>query len=208
MEPSVKCSRLAGCHSLWCETHSDSKSPRLNIAATTPRRDTRVGVNPIISEVYHRAPPLLLFHRTCLRILCLEALSVVLPLPRVMQGKCDLPVSRIALLARELLSDVPLLPLGINQCLLIHNDNLIDLSAASVWIDNVYLRVGPNATFPTAINMNPSSQTRLNEPSGARLWLTSATIQSNGGSHSIGVDVQSNSQAYLQGEDFTGSMCA
>lgn len=117
------------------------------------------------------------------------------------QGNCQLPVSNVALLERGLLRGLPLQPQRTQQCLLVHNDNLLAIASTSLWIDNVYLRIGPNPSFPTAITMNRPDLPLLleNKPPQGKLWLTNVMIQSNGAAHSIGIDIQSNSHAHLQG---------
>lgn len=121
---------------------------------------------------------------------------IILCLP---QGRCRLPVSGVQLSARGLLAGVPLLPLRSEQCLLIYNDNLMAIRSSSVLLDNLYLRVGPRPTLPTAITMIPSPQQSAIDSAFARSYLTDVTIQSNGASHSIGMDIQSNSQSFLEG---------
>eukprot|EP00892_Ulva_mutabilis_P012130 jgi/Ulvmu1/928/UM102_0011.1 len=117
-------------------------------------------------------------------------------------GNCQLPVSSVALRERDLLGGVALLQPKPRQCLLVHNHNVFATAAASLWIDNLYLRVGPKPDFPTAITMKHLQQPQLTQPPPGKLWLTDITIQSNGVSHSIGIDVQTNSNAYLQGVTF------
>lgn len=117
----------------------------------------------------------------------------------MLQGNCRAPVSQVALFQKGFLSRAALLQRLPQQCLLIHNHNIVALGASSLWMHNLYLRVGPKPNLPTAITVK--SPTRLQQvgPPQGKLWLTDTTVQSSGASHSIGLDIQTNSRAYLQG---------